>query len=380
MLPEFKINVCNTFKREFEDIYFTVRQHKKNPIGWLCKLDQNGYITIIKEFKGVADIKISPNGNLFLSISSDGKIIEIDKNGNELKSWFTKKRKNENFLLPTTHNHHTLNFMPNGNFLILDAENRFINDWGGEKTANVVGDILKEISRNGELINEYKLLDILDPYRIEKNSKDNYWNGKGFINSFDWSHTNSFCYDEYDDSFIATLRHQDCVIKIDRSSGTLKWILSHNKNWSSRFSEFILDSDDYSYCPHDCYVTGPNKFLCFDNGNSRPTKEKYSRAIEFEVINNRAKKIWEYKTNIFSCFQGGVRRLPTTENTFITYGGICYENEIAVDNYDAEICFARLIEVTKEDEIVFDMEISSKESSYCVFRSDIQLNINKENY
>ena len=68
MLPEFKINVCNTFKREFEDIYFTVRQHKKNPIGWLCKLDQNGYITIIKEFKGVADIKISPNGNLFLSI------------------------------------------------------------------------------------------------------------------------------------------------------------------------------------------------------------------------------------------------------------------------------------------------------------------------
>ena len=26
------------------------------------------------------------------------------------------------------------------------------------------------------------------------------------------------------------------------------------------------------------------------------------------------------------------------------------------------------------------MEISSKESSYCVFRSDIQLNINKVNY
>jgi len=47
----------------------------------------------------------------------------------------------------------------------------------------------------------------------------------------DWTHANGLIHDPSDDSFIVTVRHQDCAIKIDRKSGALTWVLGTPDGW-----------------------------------------------------------------------------------------------------------------------------------------------------
>lgn len=56
----------------------------------------------------------------------------------------------------------------------------------------------------------------------------------------DWCHANAVSHDPRDDSLLVSLRHQDCIIKIDRRSGDLVWILGDPGNWRAPWSDSLL--------------------------------------------------------------------------------------------------------------------------------------------
>ena len=192
-------------------------------------------------------------------------------------------------------------------------------------------------------------------------------------------------YDARDDSILVSLRTQDCIVKFDRRSGALRWILGAHGNWRKPWSDKLLKPDAsvaWQFHQHDCSITPSGTILCFDNGNHRaqpfappmPAAQSYSRAVEFAVdeANGTVRQVWSYGEapgeRLYAGFQGGAMRLPKTGNTFITYGGICsidgrpasgpdrFEPGEA-DARDKLDIRARLLEVTPDREVVLDLQI-----------------------
>ena len=75
------------------------------------------------------------------------------------------------------------------------------------------------------------------------------------------------------------------------------------------------------------------------------------------------RQVWSYGEGtgerLYACYQGGAYRLPRTGNTFMNYGGICTTDGVPTGDNREGFCRARLMEVTPEKEIVFDMWIDS---------------------
>lgn len=157
------------------------------------------------------------------------------------------------------------------------------------KNVRSIRDVIIELDNNGRVVDEFRIFDILDPYRdivlkvldqgavclnIDKSkagktlskeelskldSSDIFGDIVGTGIGRNWAHINSVDYDSFDDSIIVSLRHQNAIVKIGRDK-KIKWILGAHKGWSDEFRKYLLQpvdkkgkdivcGDDYSKCP-----------------------------------------------------------------------------------------------------------------------------------
>ncbi|HML94792.1 MAG TPA: aryl-sulfate sulfotransferase [Thermodesulfobacteriota bacterium] len=328
--------------------------------GFLIMLDETGevvwYYRIPEGSSSLdRDVRRMPNGNLLLLLPIHD-IIEIDMLGNTVRSWYTAQTSGGSpggIPVDAAAFHHEVFAMENGNFLTLSGELREYPDYPSSttnpaaplETANVVGDVIVEFAPDGTVVNEYHLLDIIDPYRINYSSLLGHWDW--FFHDYfgvegptrDWAHANAVIHDTRDDSLIISMRHQDAVIKIDRQTGGLIWILGTHSNWDPDvFGPFLLnpDTDDelfFQYHQHAPMITEEGNIMLFDNGNFRSSPfepvypENFSRAIEYSIDESSmdVSIAWESTgfspEPIFAGFLGDADKLPHTGNVLITFGG-----------------------------------------------------------
>lgn len=367
----------------------------RNKVGWIIGVDQDGNFPLNMKFDTAAqDSCALPNGNLMFSLTGAGLIKEVLRSGQVVRQWhiagkWQDKEPPPNSVeidVPLTH--HRINIFPNGNLLLLSAEMRVLQDWPQNDTdpdaprgpANVVGDVVLEVTQKGEIVNKWHLLDMLDPYRLCYGSCSGYWRKLGFPDSNDWCHTNAVFYDGRDDTIMLSLRTQDCILKFHRSSGEIKWILGDPGNWRAPWSDKLLKpvgDVEWQYHQHDCSVTPTGTILCFDNGNHRalpfadplPGEKNYSRVVEFAVDEQAmtVEQVWSFGggngpgEGLYGCYQGGAYRLPKTGNTFMNFGGVCTIDGVPTNDNRGGMCRARLLEITPHNEIVFDMWIDGSE-------------------
>ncbi|HJP36662.1 MAG TPA: aryl-sulfate sulfotransferase, partial [Gammaproteobacteria bacterium] len=205
----------------------------------------------------VHDIRRLENSNFAYGAwpGTDG-LLEIDMLGNVINQWqfsgTVKEVHAGSIPVDTDSIHHDYVEMANGNFLIMSSENRVIDDWpanyeldGQTQQANVIGDVIVEMTRAGDVLREWKLHDIIDPYRLGYNSRSegfwsNHYDGvvEGIV--YDWTHGNAIIHEEENNSFILSLPYQDAVVKISMDTGELVWILSNHDNWREPWSEKLL--------------------------------------------------------------------------------------------------------------------------------------------
>ncbi|XOB62930.1 aryl-sulfate sulfotransferase [Campylobacterota bacterium DY0563] len=235
---------------------------------------------------------------------------------------------------------HSLDDMNNGNFLMRVASANTKRADG--KNVRSVRDVIVEVDDKGNVIDDWKLYDILDPYRdtvlkaldqgavclnvdaghsgqtltaeqlAELDKSDNFGDIVGSGKGRNWAHVNSVDHDPYDDSIIISSRHQSAAIKIGRDK-EVKWILGAAKGWSKKFQDKMLtpiDSkgkkivceDDMSKCPgyendkggfdwtwtqHTAFVidSKSNKDVVylsvFDNGDARGNEQPAMPSMKY---------------------------------------------------------------------------------------------------
>ena len=393
MPPPIRLLQCEPDMREPGTMLFNVRlggaeASSRSVTGWLLALDRTGRLTCIHTSKhGLRGARQLANGNLLVSMA-DGLLVEMTATGEIKRQWYATGRYRDTAPPPgairieAENIHHGVSQTADGNMLLLSMEVRVFDNWHGStrdqlaprERASLVGDVIMEVRPDGKVVREHRMFDILDPYRISYSSRATYWWRRGYPGTCDWCHANGTFHDARDDSILVTLRTQDCIIKIDRRTGELKWILGPHEGWKGPWADKLLTPVGdvmWSYHPHDPAVTPAGTITCFDNGNHRavpfsmalPHDRNYSRAVEYEVdeVARTVRQVWSHGDapgqRIFAGFQGGVMRMPRTGNTFITYGGICSIGGMPFDEPDGADARARLIEVTRDGQVVFDMEI-----------------------
>ncbi len=323
----------------------------------LVAVDAAGKVVWYQRGAEYLDVRQQADGNLM--VMEGNSLVEMTMLGEHLREWkAVGAGGNPGQAIPVQAEvfHHDMTPMPNGHFLTLSIETRNYDQYPSSETditsppapALVVGDVVVEFAADGSVVQQWKLLDMLDPLRIGYGSVDlNYWDVK-YPNQDpkDWAHANAVLYDASDDSIIVSLRHQDAIVKFGRENGELRWILGPHDNWdATRFGPYLLtplgnEQYFFPFHPHAPAVMSNGHILVFDNGNERasPPQPKmaagvsFSRAAEYEIDAQAktVKLVWQYGENAsprrFSPFLGDADELPITGNILITFGSLIDTN------------------------------------------------------
>lgn len=220
---------------------------------------------------------------------------------------------------------------------------------------HTIRDVIIEVDENGNVVDEWRLFDILDPNRsivlksldqgavclnVDVNSigrtmtseqlakldaQNKFGDITGTGAGRNWAHVNSIYHDESDDSIIVSSRHQSAVVKIGRDK-QVKWILSAPNGWSKKYRDKVLTPVDASGKPLSCSLgrceggfdwtwtqhtawkieemsSGDEIVLSvFDNGDGRhftqseKIDDKYSRAVVYKIDQKKmtVQQVWEY--------------------------------------------------------------------------------------
>ena len=248
---------------------------------------------------------------------------------------------------------HAMDPMQNGNYLVRVASSDHVRADG--KHVRTVRDVIIEVDPNGNVVDEWRLFDILDPYRdnvlkvldqgavclnidaskaghtlsaeelAQQDKTDNFGDIAGTGAGRNWAHVNSVDYDPSDDSIIISSRHQSAIIKIGRDK-KVKWILSAPKGWRSPWKDALLtpvDKEgktikctdvsceggfDWTWTQHTAFRIDSKSdkdviyVSAFDNGDARGMEQpalpsmKYSRAVVYRIDQKKmtVEQVWQW--------------------------------------------------------------------------------------
>ncbi len=355
----------------------------------------------------VHEIRPTAHGTYTYEIwPGSGGLVEIDVLGNVLRRWHFKGTAQNiaegSIPVETDTIHHDYIDLPNGNMLVLSSENRVVEDWYTSETeamapradANVIGDVIIEMTMEGEVLREWKLHDILDPYRIAyKSMRRDFWAGHygDFVEGpvHDWTHGNAIIYEEADNSFVMSLPYQDAVIKVSMDSGELVWILGNHDNWRDPWKQKLLTpvgDVGWSYKHHAVSHTENGTYLLYDNGVGRTSpfdpgmalEESYTRAVEYSVNEEtmEVSQVWVYgpeDEQFYARYLGDVDWQEQTDNILITIGA--QETNAEGKNSPpgpGTQRWARLVEVTHTQpaEKVWEMRLQEDDSGWSIYRAE----------
>ncbi|MCR9244909.1 MAG: aryl-sulfate sulfotransferase [bacterium] len=336
------------------------------------------------------------NGNLML-LAAQQLLIEMNLLGDIIQVFHASGLGNTvpgSFAVATESFHHEFVELPEGSdadYAVLGTELRTLPNYPMDEvdptqtvpSADVIADEIIEFKKDGTVVRRISLFDVLDPYRIVYDSLNDFWDDHYGRPTYDWSHANALVLDERTNSWVLSLRHQDCVIQVQRNSGVLEWILGNPERWNPPWSNALLTGTganfDWPYHQHAPQLLPDGTMMLFDNGNNRaippapkmPPPQSYSRAVQYRIdaTNRTAEQLWAYggppggsEPSFYSFFVSSAFRQPVTGNVVICDGG---------KGGPGIPLWCQLFEVTTEPtpQVVFQLKIQSSTSNYFMYRA-----------
>ncbi len=328
--------------------------------GMLVALDSAGEVLwYYRNDSRISDFERLRNGNL-IYVTHDHRLVEIDWLGNVQRQWYAGGRPDGPAeggiaVAGTVSFHHEVDELPNGNLVALGSEVRELKNWytsetdpnAPRKTQQVMGDIIVEFAPDtGAVTWEWKAFDALPTDRLAYETFEGYWTRRGFPDvKADWSHANNVIYDEADDAYLINFRYQAAIVKIDRKTKEIAWILADPDDWGDLADKVLepLGDTRLPYHQHSPQPTPQGTLLVFDNGNyqARPFDkpkapgETYTRAVEYRIDGEAGtlQQLWESEAksadSVVSYAMGDVDWQHQTGNILAGYGFVIARDDIA---------------------------------------------------
>jgi len=238
----------------------------------------------------VSDLRQTFSGTLLAQDSTKGGV-EWGLHGEVLHAWTGQELGIETM-------HHEIFELEDGSLATLGSIAQSVGGYPDNATYDVVGDRVVTFSRAGELLSQFNVFDVLDPYRYGNDFFINYWH-KTYSELFepkDWTHGNGVIHDPSDDTLVVSYRHQDGIFKHNRQTGELIWVLGADLPFTAGdddwpFLELIGGGTLPSHM-HAPQLTPGGTLMLFDNRNDLGQSRTVEYAIDAEAMT--AEQIWEY--------------------------------------------------------------------------------------
>lgn len=175
--------------------------------------------------------------------------------------------------------HHDVIELDNGNFLAMSLVFQEV-DYGPDGVLNVAGDLLVELTPEGEIVWTWNAFDHLDPQRRRADFEATYFDPINAENGNDWTHGNGMIYDPVADTVLVSLRHQDWIILIDRATGEVLWRLGDEGDFE------LLGDERWFFHQHSPQWQADGSLLLYDNGVGNPyldAADEESHAARYEL-------------------------------------------------------------------------------------------------
>ncbi len=356
------------------------------PPGALVIVDAAGEVVWYHDNElGAGDARMTEDGTLFNLYAPFG-FEEVDLLGQPVHAWVwgdpdSVRPPGTTVVDSPDHDlvsfHHEVAPQPGGDILAFSRYQLDLSDQEQEAMCpddpadfGIREDLLMEFTREGEVLHEWSLSDIVDPAVVPGRELC----AVDFEDYRDWAHGNGALLDEANNRVIVSGRHIDLLFAFryeddaDGPSGELLWSIG-----PEGIGTLPLDGEP-SYGLHAPDLTADGSILVFDNGNDRPgTPEPYSRAVRYVVDDSApdpadwtARQTWEFRTEdldgdggpLYADFLGDADEQPNG-NVLIGFGGIGQEEPPAR---------GRIIEVVPTGsaggDIVFDLTLPDSWTSY----------------
>ncbi len=379
--------------------------------GYLIAVDASGQVVwYCNTVDRTADFKVLSNGNILYQHGSYRYLYEVDILGRDIRSWYASRSVDKpnprSIAVDVDTLHHDTLQLANGNFLSLATELRKferypVDEFKSEITFAPAWAVCDEVVEfkpdSGEIVQRLALTDLLDTNRFGYLCNNRFWRDKydDFIESpcRDWSHANAMQL-LADGSLLISLRHLDCLIKLNWSTQTIDWIMGDPAGWSPEFSDRLLKPVgqlSWPYHQHSPHFTSDGTLLMFDNGNYRAlprhgqpvyAQQNSSRIVAYRIdqTNRTVQQVYSYGADqgdkFYSPFYGEAEVLPATGNLFVVDGGhIETEDGRPYDMVPGEHQWARIFEITRgpQPRKVFELKIASplgSDQGWSVYRGN----------
>ena len=346
------------------------------PPGMLVALDEQGEVVwYLGNGLGAGDSRMGQDGSIWFLFAPFG-FKQVDLLGNRIQSWAWGGPEDVRPGGPTivdserydlTSFHHEVAPQPDGNIIVFsrydldltDAEQEAICP-GDPVDFGIREDLVMEITRDGDIVNEWSLHDVIDPAQVPGRELC----AVDFEDYRDWAHGNGIVLDRENNQVIVSARHIDQLFAFRYAddaggpSGELLWSVGPN-------GTLPLTGGEQSYGIHAPELQDDGTILLFDNGNERPGGELYSRLVRLEIGADGARQLWEFRTDdlrtgepLYADFLGDADQLPNG-NVLGGFGGIGQEVPPAR---------GRIIEVvptgSEGGDIVWDVSLPDTYTSY----------------
>ena len=331
----------------------------------ILALDEDGDIVwFYRSPSRIAGVTTLDNGNLFFHTARNSPT-EIDWLGRTLRCWGAALGPNPMpagaIPVQAVTLHHQPDTLTNGNFLSLNAVPRRIEAYYTSETDAtaprraqwVMGDEVIEFTPQGEVVWRWNSFDYLDPFKIGYDTFWSYWWVRGFPQHLDWTHGNGVHHDPRDDSVLLSLRNLDAVIKIDRPSGKIRWILSRDMGWSEALRAKLLkpvgDGFIWPSHQHNPRLTPDGHVVLFNNNvhqaipftgeRVKSAAESLSQAVVYEIDEalQTVRVVFATPSDPLEgmvCFaMGDAHVLPQTGNVLVDFS-LCFPG-LQIETFDA---------------------------------------------
>jgi len=317
------------------------------------------------------EVRQLADGNLFIPLANE--FVEINLLGETVNTWTPPDNLSIDLHEGLFTDHNSILFINDYAQAVSGfPTNATVSNAPTQATLVAANSVIEMSSTSGALLNNWSLLDMLDPVRVTYltfTTPDTL--------GIDWGHANAVIEDPSDNSIIASLRNQNAVVKFSRATGQPVWILGPPENWGPQWQPYLLTPVgapfEWNYGQHAPTLTPQGTLLVYDDGNFRaspfdppvPDSANYSRAVEYDINEQTMEvaQVWQYGQNVpeplYTGYLGSATWQTNTGNVLVDFGAVSYVNHLHPSPIAPPAVMLRVQEVTHDanPEVVFDLSV-----------------------
>lgn len=181
----------------------------------------------------------------------------------------------------------TVTSLANCQFTILGDHHYLISAYVGKRVYNipdsvphsavgarVVANVIQEI-KDGQVVWEWDSTDYPELYAMSVEGNDYYNQDQLWA---DYAHFDAIAVDPADQNFICSFRNLNAVLKLNRETGEILWVLGGSGD------QFGLTEQQLFSRPHDVRVTADGGITLFNNGNVDPQAEDTAATGQSSIL------------------------------------------------------------------------------------------------